>query len=405
MIASRIWFSGLGNWRSGSHDLCGNVPGRARLARGAHLASFVRMFVMVSATLMSGMRSIVAAPPLMVATGTKTEAPRQPQLAIAPDKTVHLIYGQADAVYYAASTDQGRSFSKSKPVFSCPNMSLGMRRGPRIAMGPAGPVVTAIGGKQGKGRDGDILVWGRSENGEWKKLGRVNEVEGSAREGLHNMTAGIDGQLWCCWLDLRSGKTELYGARSADGGSRWETNRLAYRSPDGSVCECCHPSIVADPQGHIHVLFRNQLGGNRDMYVVSSEDGETFGSARSLSRTQWMLNACPMDGGMIAVAADGAMWSSYRQKDQIYLSDGQKEISLGRGEQPTVACLGKRPLALWTTRRVGDLMLGEADAKARRISPDARDPVIVAAASGAFAIVAWEGVNDAGTSIRVATVP
>jgi len=348
---------------------------------------------------------LVAAVPLTVARGKKAEAPKQPQLAIGSDDTVHLVFGQGDDVHYVVSHDQGRSFSKPQKAFTCPNMSLGMRRGPRIVASPAGPVVTAIGGSQGKGRDGDILAWGSSADGEWKKLGRVNDVEASAREGLHNMTAGPDGALWCCWLDLRDKKTELYVAKSLDNGASWSPNWLAYRSPDGSVCECCHPSITSDAKGGIHVLFRNQLAGKRDMYVVSSEDGGRFGDARLLSRMQWTLNACPMDGGMLAIAGDQTVWSAYRQKDQLFLSDGRNETALGRGEQPTIACLKKQPLVLWTKGRVGELMLRSGDTPPRRLSSDARDPVIAGAASGMFALAAWEAVTDTGTEIRVLRLP
>lgn len=399
MIARCIRNTCSGSGRTGPHVVCGTV---ATCANRARCGRFIVAVLIGIGLWMPA--SMLAASPVTIARGKKNDAPKQPQMAVAPDNSVHLVYGQGDDVYHTLSKDQGKSFSKPRKAFTCPNMSLGMRRGPRIAMGPQGPVVTAIGGKQGKGRDGDILVWAHSEAGEWKKLTRVNDVEGSAREGLHNMTADKDGTLWCCWLDLRSGKTELYVARSTDGGSRWDANRLAYRSPDGSVCECCHPSIVADPKGHIHVLFRNQLGGNRDMYVVSSDDGMTFGDARLLSGTQWTLNACPMDGGMLVATGNGTIWSSYRQKDQIYLSDGQKETSLGRGEQPSVACLGDRPVALWTTSRVGDLMLREADSKQRRISRNARDPVIVADAARTMTIAAWEAVSDTDTAIQVMPV-
>jgi len=339
-----------------------------------------------------------------VASGKKADAPKQPQVAIADDKSAHLIYGVGDSVYHAISTDQGRSFSQPQRAFSCSNLSLGMRRGPRIAMRGTLPVITAIGGKLGKGRDGDILTWTRAE-GEWKSLGRVNDVEGSAREGLHNMTSGVDGSLWCCWLDLRNKQTELYVASSADGGATWDSNRLAYRSPDGSICECCHPSIAVDARNHVHLLFRNQIGGKRDMYVVSSQDGKTFGRARPLSESQWTLNACPMDGGMLAVASDRRVWSTYRRKDQIFLSAGQKERLLGRGEQPTIACLREEPVVLWTVGRVGDLMFRSGDAKPLLTSSQARDPVIVADPAGEFAIAAWEAVTDAGIEVRTLRMP
>lgn len=400
MIARSIRSSCFGSGRTDSHNVC---VADLNCANPARCGRFLVAVLMAIGLWMP--TSTLAASPMTVARGKKADAPKQPQVAVAPDNTVHLVYGLGDDVYHAISKDQGKSFSKPQKAFTCPNMSLGMRRGPRIVSSPAGPVVTAIGGPQGKGRDGDILAWRNSEGGEWKKLGRVNDVEGSAREGLHNMTSGAEGALWCCWLDLRDKKTELYVAKSSDGGESWDANRLAYRSPDGSVCECCHPSIAAGAKGSIHLLFRNQLGGKRDMYVVTSEDGERFGDARPLSQMPWMLNACPMDGGMIAVATDQTVWSAYRQKGQLYLSDGRNEAALGRGEQPTIACLKNQPLVLWTKGRVGELMLRAGDAKPRRLSSDARDPVIASDVSGVFAVAAWEAISDEGTAIRVLPVP
>ncbi len=47
------------------------------------------------------------------------------------------------------------------------------------------------------------------------------------------------------WLDLREKGTVLYASKSMDHGETWSKNILVYRSPDGSICECCHPSIIA----------------------------------------------------------------------------------------------------------------------------------------------------------------
>ena len=74
------------------------------------------------------------------------------------------------------------------------------------------------------------------------------------------------------------------------------------QSPDGSVCQCCHPSVAIDSRGVIQVLFRNSLGGQRDMYLCSSTDGgQTFGKAIKLGQGSWNIDHCPMDGGNLAV--------------------------------------------------------------------------------------------------------
>ena len=39
-------------------------------------------------------------------------------------------------------------------------------------------------------------------------------------------------------------KGKIYLSSSEDGGKSWSKSRLVYRSPEGSVCECCKPSIT-----------------------------------------------------------------------------------------------------------------------------------------------------------------
>ncbi len=77
--------------------------------------------------------------------------PNQPQAAIGDSGCIHVVFGIADTVQYAGSTN-GNTFEKSRLAFQVPNMALGMRRGPRIASTGDVIVVTAIGGKIGKGR-------------------------------------------------------------------------------------------------------------------------------------------------------------------------------------------------------------------------------------------------------------
>jgi hypothetical protein len=212
-----------------------------------------------------------------------------------------------DAVYCAVSRDGGKSYAEPVKVGSAGVMALGMRRGPRVTATSKGVVVTAICGEKGGGKDGDLLAWRSSDGGKtWQGPVSVNSVPGSAREGLHGMAGAVDGLVYSVWLDLRAKKSEVYGAVSADGGKTWEHEKLVYESPDRNVCECCHPSVAYDPKGGLHVLWRNQIAGARDMYLIDSTDGgKTFGKAVKLGSGTWMLKACPMDGGGLAANAAG----------------------------------------------------------------------------------------------------
>ena len=39
-------------------------------------------------------------------------------------------------------------------------------------------------------------------------------------------------------------------------------------SPDGTICECCDPSLAAMGHGEFAVMWRNKLGGSRDLYTL-----------------------------------------------------------------------------------------------------------------------------------------
>ncbi len=337
---------------------------------------------------------VAAAEPVIVAREDGKQLFKQPQVACASDGSIHVAYGVGDTVRYSHSDDGGQSFAPATEAFRCPNLSLGMRRGPRIALVGVMPIITAIGGPQGKGRDGDLQAWRlSSESGSWSGPVNVNDAPASAREGLHGMAAGPDGSLWCTWLDLRSGKTEIYAAHSTDSGATWEPNLRAYRSPGGSVCECCHPSIVVDGMGKVSILFRNSVGGNRDMYVTTSADGKQFTPAKKLGTGTWKLDACPMDGGMLSVDGKERLYTVWRRDKSLFLtSGGPKETPLGFGEQPWLAATAAGPIVVWTNRREGDLWMLRPKAKEpTKIASDARDPVVVAVPGKDRAVVCWEG--------------
>lgn len=338
--------------------------------------------------------------PVTVAEGQGSSVPKQPQASVGDDGVVHLVYGIGDKVHYSNSKDKGKTFESDQPAFQVPNMSLGMRRGPRIALSGKAIVVTAVGGVKGKGQDGDVLAWRSNDGGAtWKGPTRVNDVVDSAREGLHAMASAADGTVWCLWLDLRDKRTDLFASKSTDGGATWSDNTLVYRSPEVSICQCCHPSIAIDGN-HINVLFRNSLEGNRDMYIVTSTDGgKSFHPAKRLGQDHWALNACPMDGGMLAIGSDGKVATVWRRAGELFFtSEKVKEASLGKGEQPWVAPTAQGPVAVWTEGRVGKLRLRSlANSNSKVLDEQARDPVIVS--NGDTTIACWESIGDSKTSI------
>ncbi|MEX0939220.1 MAG: sialidase family protein [Pirellulales bacterium] len=300
-------------------------------------------------------QSVGAQPPRTVQIAPSIEGACQPQPATDRDGRIYVAFGAGTTVYVARSTDGAGVFDAPVAVGELGKLALGRRRGPRIAVTDDAVVVTAI-----SHDSGNLACWRSTDHGQtWSGPGQINDLESSAREGLHAMTAGSEGQLYCTWLDLRSGSTEIFGARSDDGGQTWPTNVRVYRSPSGTVCECCHPSVAFGPDDELHVMFRNSLDGCRDMYLATSSDGgQTFPQVRKLGRGRWQLDACPMDGGAVAVDADGAVITVWRRQNQIFRTIGkQSEQLLDEGDQPWIATANDGVWYAWQSRSGGQLWL------------------------------------------------
>ena len=283
---------------------------------------------------------------------------------------------------FHSSRDAGKTFTAPVRVGGGPVIPLNRHRGPRIAISGNAIIITAVAGKtlstaqhaHGLPSDGDLIVWRSTDRGvTWSKGAVINDVPGAPTEGLHTIAADAHGNLFAAWLDPRGGKgTKLYGARSSDGGVTWSKNIAIYASPDGSICECCHPSAAFDADGQILVMFRNWLGGSRDLYLTRSRDGVNFSKPERLGTGTWQLNACPMDGGGLVVVG-GRIVSAWRREHDIYLaSPGEKEVDLGSGVDVSIAA--------GIERRVRDLVHASRDsghaAGKERADTDFKDRVV-----------------------------
>ena len=153
-----------------------------------------------------------------------------------------------------------------------------MSRGPQLASSGRYSVITA------QDRDGNIH-WYRLGNssGQWESMGIVNDLKGSAPEGLMGLAADKNDNFYAVWLDTRTGgNNQIYFSSLFGKAVGWSKNSLAYRSPDGHVCECCKPNIAVQGSS-VAIMFRNWLNGSRDLYLIKSLDaGKTFSAANKL---------------------------------------------------------------------------------------------------------------------------
>lgn len=333
--------------------------------------------------------ALVAASAALVFPGT------QPQLAAVGDR-VFLTFGQDNVVSVVRSDDGGQTFGQPVRLVVPGRVSLGMHRGPRIAVTNSAVMVAVVAGTKGGGSDGDLLLYRSTDGGStFAAPVVINDVAGSPREGLHAFAADANGLAVLAWLDLREKGTRIFTAVSRDHGATWSADRLAYASPSGSVCECCHPSLALGPDGSVAVMFRNSLAGNRDMYVVRSRDGVKYAAAEQSGTGSWKLDACPMDGGAVALAGDDVV-SVWRREDGVYLNTlGRPEQRIGTGRDPVLAQSGAHRDIAWSTS--AGITLMRSDGRTTMIG-EGRFPAILAL--DRHTLVAWE---HQGT-VKVVTV-
>jgi len=312
----------------------------------------------------------------------------QPQMT-AVGRRVGLVFGREGAVYFASSRDGGRSFGEPAPLPRAGRLHLGHRRGPRVALVDGTYVVTAI---VGNGReDGDLLAWRSADDGRtWIGPKHLNRVEASAREGLHGMASG-GGLVAVAWLDLRGPGTRVYAAVSRDRGATWSEDFLAYASPSGSVCECCHPSVAVSAKGELAIMFRNHVGGARDLYLVrSAEGGPRAGPAVKLGQGTWLLDACPMDGGSVVFAGEGGPVTVWRRDKEVFLArPGAPEERLGEGRDPVVATAPDGTTHVVWRRGDGLVASTGPQPRPRVLAERGQAPVLLALGDGSL-LAAWQ---------------
>jgi hypothetical protein len=321
---------------------------------------------------------------------------RQPQLASAYGQ-VALTYGAGSTIWFSSSPDGGRTFSPRVKVADSGALALGRHRGPRLTILPDAILITAVVGQDvskaehahGLPDQGDLTVWRSVDRGKtWVRTGIINDTHGASSEGLHAIAADSKGNLFAAWLDLRTKGTQLYGARSTDGGRTWSKNVLIYASADGTICQCCDPSIAMDAHGQINVMWRNALAGSRDLYLTHSTDGQHFSVAEKLGNGTWKLDACPMDGGGIAID-HGQIVTAWRRGTEIFLDrPGAPEARVAEGKDVAIAATARGTYVIWSDANGIEALSPNAKSPVK-VGDDGGFPALTALPDGS-ALAAWE---------------
>ncbi len=262
---------------------------------------------------------------------------------------LNVVYGRQDSLWYASSDDKGSTFSSPKLITVLPGLASSHTRGPQIAATTNGLVVTAA------NNEGDIFSYTKNQQ-QWSRATRVNDADTIAKEGLMSLSADHQNA-FAVWLDLRGNRrNKIYGAASFDGGKTWSKNIPVYISPEKTVCECCKPSVLVSGN-KVYVMFRNFLQGNRNLYLIQSNDmGKNWSKAQKLGAGDWKLNGCPMDGGGLAITRTNEVKTIWRRESKIYTATpGQPEQMVGEGKGCIIDAGNGKQFFAWTEN--GDIVI------------------------------------------------
>jgi hypothetical protein len=280
----------------------------------------------------------------------------QPTISKIEDGIIGITYGDKEIIYYSESTNGGESFAEPEKVGTLEGLMLGYSSGPQIAFTKSSVVITA------PSKTGNLYSWSKDrKEGIWRGPFRINDVEKSIEECLSSITATDEGNLYSTWIDTRIFENQsvskekdqtmktnggrpkpqgkIYVSSSVDEGKTWSKSELVYQSPDGSVCECCKPSIKSDKEGNIVIMFRNNIDGSRDLhYTKSTDKGASFSMPQKLGSGTWKINGCPMDGGGLISFGSNGLMSVWQREGMVYTATSDfSEQLIGEGRGPSIS--------------------------------------------------------------------
>lgn len=281
----------------------------------------------------------------------------QPQVALDPSGTVHVVYfkgtaASGDLFYTRVRTDG--TFAPPIAVNSAPGsaMATGNVRGARLAVGANGRVHVIW--------NGSSRATPRAVGGETPMLyTRMNDRR-TAFEPQRNVlqsAVGLDGggavaadrsgRVFVAWHAAGpNGKGEgdrrVWVAESVNDGATFAAER-AVSKPETGACGCCGMDALVDGEGRLHMMYRGARDVvHRDAFLLSSNDqGQSF---TTTDLQEWNIGACPMSTFALAEGGD-AIVSAWETGGQVQFARVDKRTGqrLSITEAPGAVRTRKHP--------------------------------------------------------------
>lgn len=289
----------------------------------------------------------------------------QPRVAVASDGILHAVYLKGDPaksdVYYTRRSTAGEWSSPVRVNSEAGSaIAVGTVRGAHVALGRGGRLHVAWNGST-PGTGTTFFYTRSNEAGTTFEPQRNLVTWASGLDGGGSIAADARGRVYVAWHaaagpDRGDASRVVVLARSRDDGAHFAREEVV--SEGTGVCACCALRVlVADER--VWIAYRAARNGtDRDMLLLSSDDGGTTFAARTLD--PWVSSTCPLstvdllrtDAGVSVAWERGA-----RIRFQLLSLDSEESPGLlvepppGSGAQKHPVLARNRPgalLAVWT---------------------------------------------------------
>jgi hypothetical protein len=231
-------------------------------------------------------------------------------------------------VYLTRSTDRGATFGPARPIFNpIPFSTLSMTQ--VAAVGPS--ALFAFQARISGVDTLDQIYVAKLDNvldaAAFASVVKVNDdTDPGTRHEDQSMVALHNGTVYLAWGDSRNdvavtGRSDLFLARSIDGGNTFGPNRMLNDVP-GTVTP--RPSVHADPAGGVFVAWDDARNGSWDIFGTRSIDGGvTFGANVRVDDDPTGQNQANPIVVIDNVFTCYAIWEDPRNPIGIYFALGQ----------------------------------------------------------------------------------
>ena len=255
-----------------------------------------------------------------------------------PDGATHLLFDSDDGPQYIQSRDSGVTFSAPIAVVDRASRKPGLKFSAwDLAVGRDGRVHVAMGNNAWKLKlpTNEWAFYYASLAPGAKEFTATRNINHKPSEGF-SIAAGPGGAVTASFL---SGK--LYAMSSRDNGGTFSP--VAEINPAWNPCDCCTTATAYGSDGKLAVLYREETGNDRDIYLALMDQRAPSKSTRTrVSTTGWRVNACPMTYFTVAPTDTGYV-AAWPTKGQIYFARLDKDGAvLAPGEIKTPGTSGMR---------------------------------------------------------------